>query len=101
VRNLVDNALRYSPDGARVQVEVALREGRTVLRVQDSGPGLDDAERVRLGERFFRVLGTHASGSGLGWSIVRRIAQAQGATITVGRSEAFGGLDVAVSWPAR
>lgn len=101
VRNLVDNALRYSPDGARVQVEVALRQGRAVLRVQDSGPGLDDAEHARLGERFFRVLGTHASGSGLGWSIVRRIAQAQGAAITVGRSAALGGLDIAVSWPSR
>jgi two-component system sensor histidine kinase QseC len=100
VRNLVDNALRYSPDGARVQVEVTTGPGHATLRVQDSGPGLADAERARLGERFFRVLGTGSPGSGLGWSIVRRIAQAHRAEITTARSQALGGLDVSVRWPA-
>lgn len=100
VRNLVDNALRYSPDGARVQVEVTSEPGHASLRVQDSGPGMSDEERTRLGERFFRVLGTTAPGSGLGWSIVRRIALAHGAEITTARSETLGGLDVRVRWPA-
>lgn len=100
VRNLVDNALRYSPDGARVQVEVTRSDGIVALQVQDSGPGLDDAQRARLGERFFRVPGSAAPGSGLGWSIVRRIAQAHGAQVTTARSEPLGGLAVVVRWPA-
>lgn len=66
----------------------------------DSGPGLAEADRARLGERFFRVLGSSASGSGLGWSIVRRIADTQGAAVQVGRSATLGGLGVTVQWPA-
>ncbi|WP_198320949.1 ATP-binding protein [Azohydromonas aeria] len=99
LRNLVDNALRYSPPGAQVRVTVARGAGGVVrLEVEDSGPGLDEAQRARLGERFFRVLGSGASGSGLGWSIVRRIAAAHGAGVAVGRSEALGGLRVGVEW---
>jgi two-component system sensor histidine kinase QseC len=100
LRNLADNALRYSPDGARVLVTVGRRDGRVRLNVEDGGPGLADADRARLGERFFRVLGSGASGSGLGWSIVRRIAEAHGATITTARSAALGGLAVEVSFAA-
>jgi two-component system sensor histidine kinase QseC len=134
LRNLVDNAIRYSPSGARVLVRLApageaAPAGRDSaidagtravagpqaqapqdarvpadaigvrLCVEDSGPGLDEAQRARLGERFFRVLGSGASGSGLGWSIVRRIAAAHGARVAVGRSEALGGLAVRVDWP--
>jgi two-component system sensor histidine kinase QseC len=74
VRNLLDNAVRYSPPSGRIKVAVELQYGQVVLIVEDSGPGLDEAERQRLGERFFRVMGNLESGSGLGWSIVRRIA---------------------------
>jgi two-component system sensor histidine kinase QseC len=69
------------------------------LRVEDSGPGLSEADRARLGERFFRVLGTAQPGSGLGWSIVRRIAAAHGAAVQVAPSAALGGLAVTVDWP--
>jgi two-component system sensor histidine kinase QseC len=100
LRNLVDNALRYSPAGAEVRVAVAQAAGQVQLLVDDSGPGLAEAEQARLGERFFRVLGSGQSGSGLGWSIVRRIAAAHGATVAVGRSAALGGLAVTVGWPA-
>ncbi|NML15909.1 ATP-binding protein [Azohydromonas caseinilytica] len=101
LRNLVDNAIRYSPPGARVQVTLARGKGGGArLCVEDSGPGLDEAQRARLGERFFRVLGSGASGSGLGWSIVRRIAAAHGAQVEVARSETLGGLRVRVDWPA-
>jgi two-component system sensor histidine kinase QseC len=100
VRNLVDNALRYSPQGAQVLVAVSNSNGAITLQVDDSGAGLDDATMQRLGERFFRVLGTQQSGSGLGWSIVRRIAQVQGATLVVERSNTLGGLRVLVHWPA-
>jgi two-component system sensor histidine kinase QseC len=100
VRNLVDNALRYSPDGARVQVSVAAQAGRVVLQVQDSGPGMSEADMAHLGERFFRVLGSGQPGSGLGWSIIRRIARVSQARVEVGRSAQLGGLAVTVRWPA-
>ena len=100
LRNLIDNALRYSPDGAAVQVSLQRRGDRVLVQVEDSGPGLAEADRDRLGERFFRVLGTGQPGSGLGWSIVRRIASAHSATVGVSRSTALGGLAVTVDWPA-
>ena len=100
LRNLVDNALRYSPAGAEARVVVRRAQGQVQLQVDDSGPGLAEADLARLGERFFRVLGSGQDGSGLGWSIVRRIAAAQGATVVVGRSAALGGLAVTVAWPA-
>jgi two-component system sensor histidine kinase QseC len=77
------------------------REGdRVSLRVEDSGPGMSDADLARLGERFFRALGTEESGSGLGWSIVRRIAATHGMEVTVARSEALGGLVASVETKA-
>jgi two-component system sensor histidine kinase QseC len=100
VRNLVDNAIRYSPQGARVRIGVTLRHAVVELLVEDSGPGLADAQIARLGERFFRVLGSGASGSGLGWSIVRRIAAVQDAEATIGRSAALSGLAISIRWPA-
>jgi two-component system sensor histidine kinase QseC len=99
VRNLTDNALRYSPDGARVWVAVMCQGGQVVLQVEDSGAGLAAADIARLGERFYRVLGTEQSGSGLGWSIVRRIAAVYSAQVQVSRSLRLGGLCVRVSWP--
>jgi two-component system sensor histidine kinase QseC len=99
LRNLLDNASRYAGDGARIAVSVAVVRGWVQLTVQDSGPGLSPAEMARLGERFFRVLGTAQTGSGLGWSIVRRIARATGAQVEVTHSASLGGLQVQVSWP--
>jgi two-component system sensor histidine kinase QseC len=78
---------------------VAVRRAgdRVVLSIDDSGPGLPDAELGRLGERFFRALGSTESGSGLGWSIVRRIAAAQQLEVSAARSASLGGLAVRVS----
>jgi two-component system, OmpR family, sensor histidine kinase QseC len=100
LRNLVDNAIRYSPERATVRVALVQSAAGTVLTVDDSGPGLADADLARLGERFFRVLGSGERGSGLGWSIVQRIARTQGATISAAPSSALGGLQVRVVWPA-
>jgi signal transduction histidine kinase len=66
LRNLVDNALRYCPAGSRVEIEAdAPRQARRIA-VRDDGPGVDEASRKRLTERFFRVLGQGQGGSGLG-----------------------------------
>jgi two-component system sensor histidine kinase QseC len=96
VRNLVDNAVRYSPPAARIKVAIAQQNGQVVLSVEDSGPGLAGADRQRLGERFFRVTGSLESGSGLGWSIVRRIAAVHRLELQAGRSAQLGGLAVRV-----
>jgi two-component system, OmpR family, sensor histidine kinase QseC len=98
IRNLIDNALRYSPDGAQVNVDVRNTQAHVTLQVNDSGPGLPAADLARLGERFFRGLGTTQTGSGLGWSIVRRIADVYRAQVQAGPS-ALGGLCVTVTWP--
>ena len=57
VRNLVDNAVRYSPPAARIRVSVRQHGAQVELVVEDSGPGLDSADCQRLGERFFRAIG--------------------------------------------
>jgi two-component system sensor histidine kinase QseC len=100
VRNLVDNAVRYSPDAARIVVRVAGEPRTVVLQVEDSGAGLSEPDLRRLGERFFRVVGHDESGSGLGWSIVRRIAAVHGAQLSAQRSVALGGLAVRVGFDA-
>jgi two-component system, OmpR family, sensor histidine kinase QseC len=98
VRNLIDNALRYSKDHSRVFVYVGLAFDLPILRVEDSGAGMSEAEIARLGERFFRVLGHEQPGSGLGWSIVSRISKVFGVTLNIGRSSNLGGLSVTIRW---
>ena len=81
IKNLVDNAIRYTPEGGRVDLSVGISEGKAVLRVQDSGPGIPVAERDRVFDPFYRTLGSEQIGSGLGLSIVQTIAQRIGAEI--------------------
>ena len=99
LRNLVDNAVRYSPRGARLSVGVREQDGAVLLEVEDGGPGLSEAMIARYGERFVRGEGVQASGSGLGASIVRRIAAVHGARVAVDRSPELGGLRVRVRFP--
>jgi len=96
VRNLVDNAVRYSPRGARIQIAVRHNAGQVCLRVEDNGPGIADADLKRLGERFFRVPGNDENGSGLGWSIVKRIAAVHQLQVGAERSAQLGGFAVTV-----
>jgi two-component system sensor histidine kinase QseC len=101
LRNLIDNALRYSPDGAVVRIDAkSLDSAHVHVTVQDSGAGLSSANMARLGERFFRVLGTAVTGSGLGWSIVRHIASLQRIDVQLGKSVDLGGLQVTLRYPA-
>jgi two-component system sensor histidine kinase QseC len=101
VRNIVDNAIRYSPPGASVRVAVTGKRGPVQFSVDDSGPGMSEPDMARMGERFFRVIGSGQSGSGLGWSIARRVAAVHHASVRVGRSASLGGLSVEVQWPAQ
>lgn len=101
LRNLLDNALRHSPDGAKARLQVrVLENGHIEVTVEDSGPGISTENRARLGERFFRVLGTAATGSGLGWSIVRHVALLQHIRVALGTSADLGGLRVTLHYPA-
>lgn len=99
-RNLCDNALRYTPAGGRVRLRISENKVNVQAIVEDSGPGMTTEQIARLGERFFRVTGHEAEGSGLGWSIIRRIAAASGTSIEVERSAELGGLRVALTWPS-
>jgi two-component system OmpR family sensor kinase len=89
VRNLVDNAIRYKPEGGRIDLSVSVANGETVLRVDDTGPGIQIAERDRVFAPFYRTLGNEQSGSGLGRSIVQAIAMRIGAKIQLGFSDAL------------
>ena len=70
LRNLVDNAIRYTPAGGQIDLWVDQRGTEVVMAVQDDGPGIPAEERARVVDPFYRVLGTGESGSGLGLSIV-------------------------------
>jgi two-component system, OmpR family, sensor histidine kinase TctE len=85
IRNLVDNALHYTPAGGTVTVRlIADPFGQVmVLQVEDNGPGIPAAERERVFQPFYRALGTQVDGSGLGLAIVREIALRHGAQVTV------------------
>lgn len=93
VRNLLDNAIRYSPRGSVVDVTLNARS----FSVRDNGPGIAPDALARVGERFYRPPGQDETGSGLGLSIVKRIATLHGMRVSLANS-AEGGLDVTVSW---
>ena len=84
--NLVSNALKFTPEGGRVEVRTAAADGRVVLEVEDSGMGIPQAEQSRLFERFFRAASATEQaipGTGLGLAIVKAIVEAHGGDITL------------------
>ena len=83
VRNAVDNAVRYTPAGGRVDVSIERADGHALLRVDDTGRGIPPDQRERVFDAFYRVVGTQPTGSGLGLSIARGIAQRLGGQITL------------------
>jgi signal transduction histidine kinase len=98
VRNLVDNAVRYTPLGGSVEVSCRIRGEQVHLEVVDSGPGIPAADRIRVFDRFHRQPGGQESGTGLGLAIVKAIAGRHGATVTLDDS-ALGGLRASVRFP--
>jgi two-component system, OmpR family, sensor histidine kinase TctE len=81
--NLVDNALCYTPKGGRVTVRSGIENGRPFVEVEDDGPGIPEAERMRVRERFYRLPGSGGRGCGLGLAIVSEIAEAHGARLII------------------
>jgi len=99
LRNLVDNAVRYTQRGGAVSVAIEEQGSQARIVVTDNGPGIADDERAKVGQRFYRVLGSGESGSGLGLSIVRRICDLHGAALRFDPAPGGTGLRVIVVFP--
>ena len=97
VRNLLDNAVRYSPVGSEVTVLLVSDTGEPTLTVQDDGPGVPPEELPRLMERFYRGTAVTAEGSGLGLTIVGRIAELHGAVLELANRPS-GGFEARLCW---
>jgi two-component system OmpR family sensor kinase len=98
MRNLVENAVKYTPQGGTVDIAVHALAGEVKLSVEDSGPGIPAEERERVVDRFYRIAGSEAAGSGLGLAIVKSIAERHGATLKLGESERLKGLAATVTF---
>ncbi len=99
LRNLTDNAIRYTPESGTIDVSIFRKEKHIILRFADSGPGIPPEDREQVFKRFYRRLGTQASGSGLGLSIVSRIAELHHATLKLD-SSSYQGLQIDVTFDA-
>ncbi len=102
LRNLIDNAIRYTPESGSVCVKIHCdnsAKNRVLLSISDSGPGIPPEQRSKVMERFYRGDTGQATGSGLGMSIVQRIAERHNALIKLEASR-LGGLKVSIQFPA-
>jgi len=98
LRNLIDNAIKYTPEGGTVNIEVRAEGKGAQVVVEDSGPGIAPEERERVFDRFYRIAGSEAAGSGLGLAIIKSIADRHQARIELGSSARLGGLRVTVTF---
>ena len=99
--NLIDNALRYTPAGGAVKVRVTALDGKAVLDVEDTGPGIPPDQRERVFDRFYRLSGRFQvdEGSGLGLAIVKRVADLHAAKVALDSASSGSGLKVTVHFP--
>jgi two-component system OmpR family sensor kinase len=98
--NLLGNAIRYSPEGSRIDLALYPRDGSITIEVADNGPGIPVAERERVFDRFYRLPDTTAPGTGLGLAIARTICERNGARIAISAGLEGRGTRFAVEWPA-
>ena len=100
LRNLLENAIKYTPRGGTIDVAIRIADRSPVVEIADSGPGIPAEERRRVFDRFYRVVGgSVAPGSGLGLAIVQSVARRHHATISLDESHRLGGLLVTVRFP--
>jgi two-component system sensor histidine kinase QseC len=99
IRNLTDNAIRHGGPGTGIRVEVTVRDRHALLTVEDDGPGVPPDAMRQLGRRFFRGAETRASGSGLGLSIVARIAEMHRGSVHFGNGAGGRGFRVEITLP--
>jgi two-component system sensor histidine kinase QseC len=98
LRNLLDNSVKHTAPGTTVRVSITREAGGIGLSVSDDGPGIPEQELDKVSERFYRPLGTQASGSGLGLSIVKRIAELHHASLQIAPASEGRGLRVTVTF---
>jgi len=98
-RNLIDNAIRYSPPSTMVNIEIKGGDATALIRIRDAGPGISAEQRTNVGRRFYRAPGTQAPGSGLGLSIVQRIIDLHRGTMRLDSSSTRVGLQVSIELP--
>lgn len=99
IRNVVDNAIRYSNENGRITVQLLKNHNEVVLEVCDNGPGIPEELQARVFERFYRVLGNKSPGSGLGLAIVRQICELHGGRVILASPKIDTGLIVRVYLP--
>ncbi len=99
IRNLIDNAIRYSPENTIIMVIISSIQDRIVLKIIDQGPGIPQELKSRVFERFYRILGNKSPGSGLGLAIVQQIAELHHAHIHLETPESGIGLEVQIWFP--
>jgi two-component system, OmpR family, sensor histidine kinase TctE len=97
--NLVDNALKYTPAGGSVTASAGVQNGKAFLAVEDTGPGIPEAERQRVRQRFYRLPNSPGHGSGLGLAIVDEIARLYGASVSIGTGANGLGTKVLLQFP--
>jgi two-component system sensor histidine kinase TctE len=100
LNNLIDNAIRYTPDGGHITVSVRSTQQGAELSVEDNGPGIEPQHRERVFERFYRILGSGQSGSGLGLSIVAEVAKRHGAELKLDSSGNDTGTKISLRFPS-
>lgn len=101
IKNLVENAIRYTPTGGRVDLSIRTASGYAMLNIKDTGPGIPLSERERVFDAFYRTLGSEQAGSGLGLAIVQAVVKRIGAEIRLDFSDknTESGLDVTIAVP--
>jgi two-component system sensor histidine kinase QseC len=99
IRNLIDNAIRYTPEGGWVKINIEETPHKVLLTVTDNGPGIPPELRSRVFERFYRIIGNKSTGSGLGLGIVQQIAKLHHAEVLLLTPESGTGLEVQVIFP--
>ena len=99
-RNLLDNAIRYTPRGGSVTAAIEADDSNIRFVINDSGPGIPASERDKVFDRFYRIVGSTSSGAGLGLSIVRRIAEFHQAQLSLSESSS-GGLAITTIFPKK
>jgi two-component system sensor histidine kinase TctE len=99
LNNLIDNAIRYTPESGHITVRVSTTQHGTEMSVEDDGPGIEPQHRERVFERFYRILGTGQSGSGLGLSIVAEVAKRHGAELELDAGSNGTGTRISILFP--
>jgi two-component system sensor histidine kinase TctE len=99
LNNLIDNAIRYTPNGGHITVGVEAKGESAELFVEDNGPGIDAQHRERVFERFYRILGSGQSGSGIGLAIVAEVVKRHKAELDLDSGSAGIGTRISVRFP--